>query len=104
MVKDNLALGIIGGSGIYDIDGVENGEWVKIATPYNDPDEIFTGFLDGIKVAFLPRHGRGHLYSPSSVPYQANVYAMKFLGVTDILSISACGSLRKIISQVNLDY
>ena len=96
MGKDKLVLGIIGGSGIYDIDGVENGKWVKASTPYGDPsDEIFMGSLNGINVAFLPRHGRGHLYSPSAVPYQANVYAMKFLGVTDILSISACGSLRK---------
>jgi 5'-methylthioadenosine phosphorylase len=95
MGKNNLVLGIIGGSGIYDIDGVENIEWVKVATPYGDPsDEIFTGSLNGIKVAFLPRHGRGHLYSPSTVPYQANVYALKALGVTDIFSISACGSLR----------
>ena len=95
MGKNNLVLGIIGGSGIYDIDGVENIKWVKVTTPYGDPsDEIFTGSLNGIKVAFLPRHGRGHLYSPSTVPYQANVYAMKALGVTDIFSISACGSLR----------
>ena len=96
MDKDRLILGIIGGSGIYDIDGVENSKWVKVTTPYGDPsDEIYTGSLNGINLAFLPRHGRGHLYSPSTVPYQANVYAMKSLGVTDILSISACGSLRK---------
>ncbi|MGB2319776.1 MAG: S-methyl-5'-thioadenosine phosphorylase [Candidatus Puniceispirillum sp.] len=96
MGKDKLVLGIIGGSGIYDIDGVESGKWVKVTTPYGDPsDEIFIGSLNGIDVAFLPRHARGHLYSPSTVPYQANIYAMKSLGVTDILSISACGSLRK---------
>ena len=96
MEKTNFMLGVIGGSGIYDIDDVDKGRWVKVATPYGDPsDEIFTGSLNGIKVAFLPRHGRGHLYSPSSVPYQANIYAMKYLGVTDILSISACGSLRE---------
>ena len=96
-MKDNsFVLGIIGGSGIYDIEGVKNGEWVKFSTPYGDPsDEIFTGILNDIKVAFLPRHGRGHLYSPTMVPYQANVYAMKAIGVTDILSISACGSLRE---------
>ena len=96
-MKDNsFVLGIIGGSGIYDIEGVKNSEWVKFSTPYGDPsDEIFTGILNDIKVAFLPRHGRGHLYSPTMVPYQANVYAMKAIGVTDILSISACGSLRE---------
>ncbi len=96
MGRDNLVLGIIGGSGIYDIDGVENGEWTEVTTPYGGPsDKIFTGSLNGIEVAFLPRHGRGHLFSPSTVPYQANIYAMKSLGVTDILSISACGSLRE---------
>ena len=96
MRENKLVLGIMGGSGIYDINDIENGEWVKVTTPYGDPsDEIFTGSLNAIKVAFLPRHGRGHLYSPSTVPYQANIYAMKSLGVTDILSISACGSLRE---------
>ena len=88
-------LEVIGGSGIYDIDGVDNGGWVKVTSPYGDPsDEIFTGLLNGIKVAFLRRHGRDTCF-PSTLPYQANIYAMKSLGVTDILSISACGSLRK---------
>ncbi len=96
MVEHKIVLGVIGGSGIYAIDGVENGKWVKVTTPYGDPsDEIFTGKLNGLHVAFLPRHGRGHLYSPSTLPYRANIYAMKSLGVTDILSISACGSLRQ---------
>ena len=96
MAEKEFMLGIIGGSGIYEIEGIENGEWRKVATPYGDPsDEILIGTLNKIKVAFLPRHGRGHLYSPSTVPYQANLYAMKLLGVTDILAISACGSLRE---------
>ena len=96
MVNSDLTLGIMGGSGIYDIDGVEAGAWIKVSTPYGETsDKIFSGLLNGINVAFLPRHGRGHLYSPSAVPYQANIYAMKSLGVTDILSISACGSLRE---------
>jgi 5'-methylthioadenosine phosphorylase len=96
MTDDIFVLGIIGGSGVYDIDGVENGKWVKVSTPYGDPsDEIFTGILNGIKVVFLPRHGRGHIFAPSSVPYRANLYAMKSMGVTDVLSISACGSLRE---------
>ncbi len=96
MKKKDLMIGIIGGSGIYEIEGVENGGWSKVSTPYGDPsDEIYSGTLNDIKVAFLPRHGRGHLYSPSTVPYQANLYAMKLLGVTDILAISACGSLRE---------
>ncbi len=96
MKEGDLFLGIVGGSGIYEIEGVKDGKWTKVSTPYGHPsDEIYTGTLNEIKVAFLPRHGRGHLYSPSTVPYQANIYAMKFLGVTDILSISACGSLRE---------
>jgi 5'-methylthioadenosine phosphorylase len=96
MTDDIFVLGIIGGSGVYDIDGVENGKWVKVSTPYGDPsDEIFTGILNGLKVVFLPRHGRGHIFAPSSVPYRANLYAMKSMGVTDVLSISACGSLRE---------
>ena len=91
-----MQLGVIGGSGIYDIDGVEGGSWVSVDTPYGDPsDQIFTGTLNGIEVAFLPRHGRGHIHSPSHVPYQANIYALKSLGVTDILAVSACGSLRE---------
>ena len=95
-MKNATILGIIGGSGIYDIDGVEGGEWIDVLTPYGKPsDQIFTGKLCGIDVVFLPRHGRGHTYSPTSVPYQANIYAMKYLGVTDMLSISACGSLRE---------
>ena len=78
MDQKELMLGIIGGSGIYEI-----------PTPYGDPsDEIYIGVLNNIKVAFLPRHGRGHVYSPSTVPYRANLYAMKYLGVTDILAIS----------------
>ena len=96
MDKDTFVLGIIGGSGLYDITGIENAEWVKVDTPFGKPsDEILIGLLNDIKVVFLPRHGRGHVYSPSSVPYRANIYAMKVLGVTDILSISACGSLRR---------
>ena len=94
--QNNFVLGVIGGSGVYDINGVEDGQWVKVDTPFGAPsDEIFTGRMGDLDVAFLPRHGRGHIFSPSTVPYQANVYAMKLLGVTDLLSISACGSLRE---------
>ena len=96
MINDSFTIGIIGGSGIYDIDDVEGGEWIKVPTPYGDPsDEIFVGTLNNIRVAFLPRHGRGHSYAPSKIPYRANIYAMKAIGVTDILAISACGSLRE---------
>jgi len=95
MSKNKACLGVIGGSGIYEIDGVTNGKWVSVPTPFGMPsDDIFTGTLNGIDVAFLPRHGRNHTYSPTNVPYQANIYALKDIGVTDILSVSACGSLR----------
>lgn len=89
-------LGIIGGSGIYDIDGLENPAWVKVASPFGEPsDEILTGVLSGQHMAFLPRHGRGHTIPPSEVNYRANIDALKRLGVTDIISLSAVGSLRE---------
>ncbi len=89
-------IGIIGGSGLYEIEGLENPEWVSVQTPWGEPsDQIFTGTLDGVKMAFLPRHGRGHVHSPSTINYRANIDALKRLGVTDIISISACGSFRE---------
>ena len=88
-------VGIIGGSGLYDIDGLKNACWRQVDTPWGKPsDEILVGDLDGLRLAFLPRHGRGHVHSPTSIPYRANIDALKRLGVTDILSISACGSFR----------
>lgn len=89
-------IGVIGGSGLYAIDGLEDAAWTRVETPWGDPsDEVFVGWLDGVKMAFLPRHGRGHVHSPSSVPYRANIDAMKRLGVTDLVSVSACGSFRE---------
>ena len=89
-------LGIIGGSGIYQMAGLENATWETVETPWGTPsDAILTGRLDHTEMAFLPRHGRGHVYTPTTVPYQANIDAMKRLGVTDIISISACGSFRE---------
>ncbi|MEC8172415.1 MAG: S-methyl-5'-thioadenosine phosphorylase, partial [Pseudomonadota bacterium] len=68
---EKVKLGIVGGSGIYEIDGVQDRKWVYVDTPFGAPsDEIFTGSLNGIDVAFLPRHGRGHVYTPSNVPYR----------------------------------
>ena len=91
----NVKIGIIGGSGLYDIDGLENPIWVKQDTPWGPPsDEILTGRLNGVEMAFLPRHGRGHVHSPTTVPYRANIDALKRLGVTDVISVSACGSFR----------
>jgi len=92
----NTMIGVIGGSGVYDIDGLEGAEWTKVSTPWGDPsDSILTGALDGFKMAFLPRHGRGHVHSPTTVPYRANIDALKRLGVTDVISVSACGSFRE---------
>jgi 5'-methylthioadenosine phosphorylase len=89
-------IGVIGGSGVYGIDGLDGAAWERVATPWGDPsDEILTGRLDGVRMAFLPRHGRGHVLSPSTVPYRANIDALKRLGVTDVISISACGSFRE---------
>ncbi|WP_416236754.1 S-methyl-5'-thioadenosine phosphorylase [Yoonia sp. 67] len=89
-------VGIIGGSGIYDMDGLQNAAWVHVDSPWGTPsDAILTGRLQGVKMAFLPRHGRGHVHSPTTVPYRANIDALKRLGVTDIISVSACGSFRE---------
>ena len=89
-------IAVIGGSGIYDIDGLQDAEWVHVETPWGDPsDEILTGVLDGVPMVFLPRHGRGHVHSPTTVPYRANIDALKRLGCTDVISVSACGSFRE---------
>ena len=94
MTKTKIA--VIGGSGIYDIDGLQNAEWITVDTPWGAPsDQILTGTLDGVDMAFLPRHGRGHIHSPTTVPYRANIDALKRIGATDIISISACGSFRE---------
>ena len=89
-------IGIIGGSGLYEIDGLEEARWQAVESPWGRPsDEILTGVLGGVKMAFLPRHGRGHVHSPTTVPYRANIDALKRLGVTDLVSLSACGSFRE---------
>ena len=89
-------IAVIGGSGIYDIDGLKDAKWVQVATPWGKPsDQILTGTLDGVEMAFLPRHGRGHVHTPTSVPYRANIDALKRLGCTDVISVSACGSFRE---------
>ncbi len=88
-------IGIIGGSGVYDIEGLENATWQTVETPWGTPsDQVLVGMLDGMKMAFLPRHGRGHIQTPSSINYRANIDALKRIGVTDVISVSACGSFR----------
>jgi 5'-methylthioadenosine phosphorylase len=89
-------LGIIGGSGVYHIEGLENTRWVKAESPFGEPsDEVLVGELNGQPIAFLPRHGRGHRLSPTDINFRANIDALKRLGVTDIVSVSAVGSLRE---------
>ncbi|MEQ9693751.1 S-methyl-5'-thioadenosine phosphorylase [Shimia sp. SDUM112013] len=89
-------IAVIGGSGIYEIDGLEDARWIDVDTPWGTPsDQILTGALDGVKMAFLPRHGRGHVHTPTTVPYQANIAALKQIGVTDVISVSATGSFRE---------
>ncbi len=89
-------IGVIGGSGLYEIDGLENAEQVRLETPWGAPsDVLIKGQVGDVDMIFLPRHGKGHRLSPTTVPYRANIDALKRLGCTDILSISACGSLQE---------
>jgi len=88
-------IGIVGGSGLYHIEGFGNQKWVKIKTPFGDPsDSLLTGQLSGREVVFLPRHARGHRLLPSELNHRANIFAMKKLGVAWIISVSAVGSLQ----------
>ena len=89
-------IGVIGGSGVYEIDGLTNTEWRQIVSPFGLPsDALLFGELDGQQIVFLPRHGRGHQVPPSGLNFRANIDAMKRAGVTEILSISAVGSLKE---------
>ncbi|MGB7200972.1 MAG: S-methyl-5'-thioadenosine phosphorylase [Pyrinomonadaceae bacterium] len=92
---EQFKIGIIGGSGLYQMPELENVREQKVETPFGSPSDAFIiGELEGVTVAFLPRHGRGHKFTPTEVPYRANIYAMKMLGVEYILSVSAVGSLQ----------
>jgi len=89
-------LGIVGGSGLYALDGLENVRSETVETPWGEPSAPLThGTLNGVELVFLPRHGAGHRLSPSDIPFRANIAALKMAGCTDIVSISACGSLRE---------
>lgn len=89
-------LGIIGGSGVYNIEGLENPRWVKAVSSFGEPsDDIMVGELAGQAIAFLPRHGRGHRIPPTEINFRANIDALKRLGVTDVVSVSAVGSLHE---------
>jgi len=94
--KQAPVLGIIGGSGVYDIDGLTNKRWQKVASKFGEPsDDLLFGELNGQPMAFLPRHGRGHKIPPSEINFRANIDALKRVGVTDVVSVSAVGSLKE---------
>jgi len=96
-------LGIIGGSGLYEIEGLEDIDSVSVSTPFGEPsDSIITGSLDGMKMAFLPRHGKGHRISPSEINYRANIWALKSLGVDTVIGVSAVGSMKDEIAPGDL--
>ncbi|MEO1613079.1 MAG: S-methyl-5'-thioadenosine phosphorylase, partial [Pseudomonadota bacterium] len=89
----DAVIGVIGGSGLYQIDGLNNAEWRAVEGPWGAPsDELLFGELDGVRLVFLPRLGRGHRLTPRAINYRAKIDALKRAGVTDVLSVSACGS------------
>ena len=91
-----MKIGIIGGSGLYDFEGLKDPEAIQLSTPFGDPSDTFIqGVVHDTPVVFLPRHGKGHLLSPSEIPYKANIWAMKKLGVTHLFSVNAVGSLKE---------
>ena len=93
---DKVVIGVIGGSGVYDIDGLEDVRWQAVESPFGKPsDELMFGRLAGLDLVFLPRHGRGHPLSPTDINFRANIDALKRAGVTDIISVSAVGSFRE---------
>ncbi len=103
MVERTARLGVIGGSGLYTMPGLTQVEQIEVSTPFGAPSDAITiGVLDGIAVAFLPRHGRGHRFSPTAVPSRANIYALKSLGVERVISVSAVGSLREDFAPLDL--
>jgi 5'-methylthioadenosine phosphorylase len=96
-------IGVIGGSGLYQMEGMTDVEEVAVQTPFGDPSDVITiGKVDGVPMAFLPRHGRGHRINPTEIPVRANIYALKSLGVEWLISVSAVGSLRKKIAPRDL--
>ena len=99
MAEIETVVGILGGSGVYDIDGLTNTRWERVESSFGHPsDELLCGELGGQRIVFLPRHGRGHKIPPSEINYRANIDSLKRAGVTDIISVSAVGSLREDLS------
>jgi len=97
------AIGVIGGSGLYEIEGLSDVRWVRVSTPFGDPsDELCTGRLGEKRMVFLPRHGRGHRIPPHQINYRANIHALKQLGVERVIAVSAVGSMREEIRPGDL--
>ena len=103
MPDQEATIGVIGGSGLYDMDGMTNVDYIDVDTPFGKPsDSVVVGTLEGTKVAFLPRHGRGHRINPTGIPARANIYALKILGVQRLISVSAVGSLKEEFAPLDL--
>ena len=103
MAKESAKLAVIGGSGVYQMEGLQNVKQVRVRTPFGDPsDNIILGTLGNHRIAFLPRHGRGHRIEPAELPARANIYALKMLGVERIIALSACGSLREDFAPLDI--
>ena len=103
MANKRAVIAVIGGSGLYEMEGLSNVEFIDIDTPFGKPsDAIAVGSLDEIPVAFLPRHGRGHRLNPTNIPARANIYALKNLGVQRVISVSAVGSLKEEFAPLDL--
>ena len=103
MANNKAVIAVIGGSGLYEMEGLSNVEFVEMDTPFGKPsDAIALGSLDEIPVAFLPRHGRGHRFNPTQIPVRANIYALKSLGVQRVISVSAVGSLKEEYAPLDL--
>jgi len=97
--ENGPVIGVIGGSGVYELDGLTETRWEAVESPFGKPsDELLFGMLDGVQMVFLPRHGRGHPIPPAEVNYRANIDALKRAGVTEIISVSACGSFEEELS------
>ncbi len=94
-----MKLGVIGGSGLYELEALQDREWRPVTTPWGDPsDELLHGHIDGTPIVFLPRHGRGHRLLPHEINYRANIAALKLAGCSDVLSVAACGSFREALA------
>lgn len=101
--KQQADIGIIGGSGLYGMEGLEDVREIRVKTPFGAPsDALLLGTLDGVPVAFLSRHGRGHRFSPTEINYRANIYALKSIGVTRVISVSAVGSMKETVKPGDL--